>query len=137
MELQFGYATPELKNSNTQVTNRGDRREYWSFSYLYYPWGDSAIRPYWRGGIGNMNVDYPTDFGSRYDASLFMFPWGAGVKWQLRRWLAARVELTDYFALGTHGVNAQSDWALTFGLEWHFGTKHKSYWPWNPSRQLW
>ena len=106
-------------------------------SLMYYPWGDSLFRPYWRLGIGATDIDYPTDQGHRRDETLWTFPIGVGLKYPIRRFLAARAELTDQLALGNDGVATQHDLTLTFGLEWRFGAHPRSYWPWNPSRHIW
>ena len=109
----------------------------WSANMMYYPWGDSVYRPYWRCGIGGMEIDYPTDNGHRRDETLWAFPIGIGIKYPLRRWLATRVEITDQIGIGNNGVNSQHDFTLTFALEWRLGAHPRSYWPWNPSRHIW
>jgi hypothetical protein len=136
-ELSVHRATPELINENSPGTSRGDRLMIWSASLMYYPWGDSLYRPYWRWGLGATEIDYPTDDGLRRDEDLWTFPIGIGLKYPIQRWLAARTELTDQLALGNSGVATQHNITLTFGLEWRFGFHRRSYWPWNPSRQIW
>lgn len=136
-ELAVHRATPELINEQARDADRGDRFMEWTACMMYYPWGDALFRPYWRCGIGANQIDYPTDGGHRRDEDLWTFPIGVGVKYPVRRWLAARAELADQLALGNHGVAAQHDLTLTFGLEWRFGARPRSYWPWNPSRHIW
>jgi hypothetical protein len=104
---------------------------------MYYPWGDSWFRPYWRWGIGATELDYPTDSGSLRDETLWTFPIGIGIKYPMRRWLAARAELTDHWAIGNRGVSTQHNVSLSLGLEWRFGAHPRSYWPWHPSRHIW
>ncbi len=136
-EFQYAYATPELHNTaanNGRVTNR---LVSWNYSFMYYPWGDAQLRPYWRLGIGDTLFDFPTDEGRRRDERLFTTPFGVGLKYPVRRWLAARVEFTDLFSWGAHDVATQHNLTLNFGLEFRFGSKNKGYWPWNPSRQIW
>ncbi|MEX2092700.1 MAG: hypothetical protein WD971_08485, partial [Pirellulales bacterium] len=103
----------------------------------YYPWGDANLRPYWRLGIGDTKFDFPVDSGDRWDEWNLATPFGVGMKYSLRRWLAARVEFTDQFSWGGHGAATQHNLTLNFGLEWRFGAKRKAYWPWNPSRHIW
>jgi hypothetical protein len=136
-EFQYAYATPELHNTAAQEGSITNRLVSWNYSFMYYPWGDSNVRPYWRLGVGDTNFDIPTDAGARRDEWLFTTPYGVGLKYELRRWLAARVEFTDVFSWGGHAVATQHNLTLNFGLEWRFGSKNKGYWPWNPSRQIW
>jgi hypothetical protein len=136
-ELRFDWATPELKNSEEPDADRSDSLFTWNYGFLYYPWGDSTIRPYWRAGIGNARFDFPLDDGSRHDEWLLTVPFGVGVKYPMRRWLAARAELCDHWTIGNEYYDTQHNLALTFGLEWHFGAHPRSYWPWNPRRHIW
>lgn len=133
-ELRFDWAEPELENRLAPDAPRTDSFFTWSYSFMYYPWGDSNVRPYWRWGIGNTHVDFPTVWGNRRDEWLLTFPIGLGVKYPIRRWLALRAEFTDLLAVGQNGIPTQHNLALTFGAEWHFGVRPKSYWPWYPSR---
>jgi hypothetical protein len=136
-ELAFHWATPELINSRAPDASRTDSLFIWTYNVMYYPWGDSAIRPYWRGGIGNTHVDFPRDDGSRHDEWLLTFPIGVGVKVPFRRWLVGRAELTDQLAVGDSDVHTLHNLTLTCGLEWRFGAHPRSYWPWHPSRHIW
>jgi hypothetical protein len=136
-ELAVQRATPELKNEDARNANRGDRRMYWSANLLYYPWGDSLFRPYWRTGLGATEIDYPMDSGERRDEALWAVPIGIGLKYPFRRWLAVRAEFVDQIGLGNSGIATQHDLTLTFALEWRLGARPRSYWPWNPSRQIW
>ncbi|MEX0612200.1 MAG: outer membrane beta-barrel protein [Pirellulales bacterium] len=136
-EFQFNWATPELINEEARDAERTDSLFEWSYNLLYYPWGDATWRPYWRAGIGDTHVDFPLDDDSRHDQWMLTFPLGMGVKYPLRRWLAARAEITDHFIVGHNRLSTQHNPALTLGLEWHFGAHPRSYWPWNPSRHIW
>ena len=136
-EMRFDRATPELINAEAPDAERSDVLWTWSVSAMYYPWGDSTIRPYWRWGIGTTVFDFPLDNGLRYDTTLLTFPIGIGIKYPVRRWLALRTEVTDQWAIGRNGLPTQHNPTLTFGLEWHFGIHPRSYWPWYPSRHMW
>jgi hypothetical protein len=95
-ELRFDWATPELTNREARDADRTDSLFMWNYSLLYYPWGDAKWRPYWRAGIGDTRYDFPLDDGTRHDQWMLTFPIGVGVKYPLRRWLAARAEITDH-----------------------------------------
>jgi hypothetical protein len=135
-ELRFDWATPELKNTEARDANRTDSLFTWSYSYLYYPWGDTQIRPYWRCGIGNTHFDFPTDEGDRTDEMTLSLPLGFGVKYPMKRWLAARAELNDHLTVDDR-LPTMHNVTFTLGLEWHFGAHPPSYWPWNPDRHIW
>jgi outer membrane protein with beta-barrel domain len=135
-EFQYEYATPDLKNPNSPVQNRTHRLVTWNYSLMYYPFGDSALRPYWRFGAGDTHFDIPQADGSRFDEWLFTLPIGIGLQYPIQRWLAARTEFTDNICFGADGVNSQHLLTWTFGLEWRFGFHQESYWPWNPSSHL-
>ena len=136
-EVSWQRATPELINENARDATRGDRRVYWAANVLYYPWGDSLVRPYWRCGLGGTEIDFPTDTGQRRNEGLWAVPIGIGVKYPFRRWLAGRAEFTDQIGIGNSGVATQHDLTFTLGVEWRLGAKPRSYWPWNPSRHIW
>jgi hypothetical protein len=136
-ELKFAWSTPELVNREAPDANRTDSLFEWSYSLMYYPLGDATLRPYWRWGIGNTAIDFPTDDGSRHDEWLLTMPIGVGLKYPLRRWLTARAEFADQLAFGQHGIPIQHNLTLTLGLECRFGARPKSYWPWYPSRHIW
>jgi hypothetical protein len=135
-EFKFDWATPELENREAEDADRTDSLFVWSYSLMYYPLGDATLRPYWRWGVGNTAIDFPSDAGSRHDEWLFTFPLGVGVKYPVRRWLSARAEFADQLAIGQNGIPTQHNLTLTVGLEWRFGARPKSYWPWYPSRHI-
>jgi len=135
-ELHFDWSSPEFKNSDAPDGHRADSLFSWNYSLFYYPWGDSKVRPYWRAGIGHTQFDYPLADGSHVDEWIWTFPLGVGMKYPVRRWLAARAELADFISLDDDHPT-QHNVALTFGLEWRFGAHPPSYWPWNPSRHIW
>jgi hypothetical protein len=136
-ELRFDWATPELINSEATDADRADALFAWSYNLMYYPWGDSTFRPYWRWGIGGTHFDFPTDDGFRRDQTLLTFPLGVGLKYPVRRWLAVRAEFTDNLSIGGSGLPTMNNLTLTLGAECRYGVHPRSYWPWNPSRHIW
>ncbi len=62
-ELAINRATPEIINETARDAERGDMLMEETLSLMYYPWGDSLFRPYWRFGIGATEIDFPTDDG--------------------------------------------------------------------------
>jgi len=136
-ELRIDWATPELVNSEAPDADRTDSLFAWSANLMYYPWGDSKFRPFWRWGVGTTQFDFPNDEGVRREETLLTLPIGIGIKYPIRPWLTARGEFTDQFSVGNDGLPPQHNLTLTLGLECRFGVHPKSYWPWNPSRHIW
>lgn len=136
-EWRIGWSRPDLVNLQRPQSERSARLTVTDLDLLYYPWGDSAIRPFGMMGMGIINVDYRDDFGVRRDETLFGLPLGIGMKHHYRRWLSWRAELLYNLAFGGATVSTQPNFTMTFGVEVHFGGKHPSYYPWNPSRHEW
>jgi hypothetical protein len=136
-EIRFDWATPELINGDAPSADRADSLFAWSLNLMYYPLGDSTFRPYWRFGVGTTHFDFPTDDGLRRDHTLATFPIGVGLKYPIERWLAVRAEFADNLSIGDAGLPTMNNLTLTLALEWHYGVRPRSYWPWNPSRHIW
>ena len=107
------------------------------FSFLYYPWGDSAWRPYLLAGIGYGRIDFEDRLSQYWQAGMLEIPLGIGFKYRWNDWLALRVELTDNVLLKNKGIKTLHEMSLTGGVEIRFGGTRKAYWPWNPSRSYW
>jgi hypothetical protein len=136
LEWRVARATPELINDSQPTAVRNDRWVLTDLSLIYFPTGDTVVRPYARLGVGWTEIDFPDDSGGRHEASPFTMPFGIGVKWPFRRWLAGRVELTDNLAFADDGSDTLNNLTLTLGLEYRWGVKPKSYWPWYPGRHI-
>ena len=63
---------------------------------------------------------------------LFTIPFGMGLKYQLREYLVARVEVLDNWAMAGRTLDTMHNVSGTVGLEFRFGGRRKSYWPWYP-----
>ncbi len=109
----------------------------YDLSALYYPWGDSRVRPYWRFGVGLTDIDFINPAGVREDATLFSLPIGIGIKYQTQRWLALRAEVVDYITFGQNSASDMQNLTLTFGLEWRFGGRPTNDWSAPGRRNTW
>lgn len=106
----------------------------WDESLLYYPWGDSRIRPYFTLGVGISEfkiVDSPDDWHHR--ENLVDMPFGIGFKYRVHEWLALRFDVLDNLAFGSGSLGTMNNFSFTTGFEWRFGGSHVNYWPWNPA----
>ncbi len=104
---------------------------------LYYPWGDSKVRPYLLWGLGVTQLDFRDDTGSNRHATLATMPFGAGVQFHQWPWLVWRLELLDNLAFGADQISTMNNVSLSAGMEWRLGARPASYWPWRSSRKIW
>ncbi|MBN1854799.1 MAG: hypothetical protein JW829_18850 [Pirellulales bacterium] len=136
-QIRLGMASPELQNLTQTQYHRSGRITLLDADLLYYPWGDSRIRPYVLCGIGSGRFDFRDELGSRQIDTAVILPFGIGIKHHYRRWLSLRLEVLDNLAFASTDIPTMHNLSLAAGVEIHFGGHPRSYWPWNPSRHIW
>jgi hypothetical protein len=105
----------------------------WDIDFLYYPWGDAAVRPYVLMGIGTARIKFANQDGVELNRIMAGMPIGIGLKWRMSDWFIFRLECLDNVAFaGGSNFHTQHNPSLTGGLEIRFGRPHVQYWPWNP-----
>jgi len=109
----------------------------WDVEALYYPWGDSGLRPYLLVGLGTSHISFVDRAGVGRDVTQLGMPIGAGLKFRIHKSLALRVECIDNIAVASGGVNTLHNLSLTGAAEFRFGGSKKLYWPWNPGTINW
>jgi hypothetical protein len=136
VEWRFGWADPDIFAEGSSDTIEGD---YFvsDIDFVYYPWGDTKVRPYFQAGLGVTQVDNFRDGVSPYRATMLSMPLGFGVQFQQTPWMAWRLEVIDNLAFGGDGVDRMNNFALTGGMEFRLGARPNSYWPWRSSRTIW
>lgn len=132
-QFRVAWTTPEFISSVPSDSTASNNVLLYDLSLLYYPWGDSRIRPYYRFGFGLTDINFITPAGVREDATLFSMPVGMGIKYQTRRTVALRAEAVDYIAWGQNSASGMNNFTLTFGVEWRFGGRPNRAWS-SPSR---
>ncbi|MEM9659259.1 MAG: hypothetical protein AAF961_12950, partial [Planctomycetota bacterium] len=102
LQWRFGWADPTL---DQQITSEELSGRYFlsDVGILYYPWGDSKVRPYFVWGLGLVEVGSVRDDGMGQEATLLGMPLGAGVQVPQTPWLAWRMEVVDNIAFGGSG----------------------------------
>lgn len=160
-EMRFGFASVALYDSDrakaAQVaddlsrgitpddpyfyrfdTRRDSGIRLWDVEMLWYPFGDTQLRPYFLLGMGSARVDFMDRLSERRIKSVLAMPIAIGFKYRLRDWLAVRVEATDNFIAGSgSGFKNLHNFSLTAGLEVRFGGTRTAYWPYYPGRHYW
>jgi hypothetical protein len=106
-------------------------------SFLYYPWGDAAWRPYFLLGLGGTQVSFQDRLAVNHSQWAVAMPLGIGLKYRYNSRIALRFELLDDIAFCHDEVETLNDVSFTAGVEVRFGGTRKAYWPWNPGRHYW
>ncbi len=109
----------------------------WDFDILFYPWGETRLRPYFLTGMGLSNIFFTDRLDQNYQTTSLALPLGMGVKYLCSQQLAVRLDLLDDIALSSNHLVTQQNVSLTAGVEFRFGGSRKVYWPWDPSRSFW
>jgi hypothetical protein len=136
VEWRFGWADPQLLADTAQEELSG---KYFvsDVDFIYYPWGDTKVRPYAQWGLGVTEVGSVRVDGSGQVATLLSMPMGIGVRFPQTHWLVWRLEIIDNLAFGADGVDTMNNFAFTAGMEVRLGARPNSYWPWRSSRTIW
>lgn len=117
---------------------RHNHRFFWDAHALYYPWGDSAWRPFLLVGLGAGSVKFIDRTDVWYQDTLFTVPIGLGFKYRVGDFMALRVECVDYMCFGGgKSLDLLHDVTVLGGLEIRYGGPRRAYWPWNPGRHYW
>lgn len=135
-EWRFGWADPEVFYEGSSDRQPG---QYFvsDVNLIYYPWGDTRVRPFFVAGMGVSEIGAIHEDGGPLEATLLGMPFGLGVQFQQTPWLAWRAEITDNLAWGSEGVSTTHNVSFTAGMNIRYGARKPSYWPWRTSRHTW
>ncbi|MGI9428786.1 MAG: hypothetical protein ACR2NM_09020 [Bythopirellula sp.] len=136
-EARFGWANPNVQFVEPQLVAQNGSYFVSDVDLVYYPWGDSKVRPYLLFGAGMARIDFVDDATINYNTTLFTTPFGGGVQFSQSPWLIWRMEVLDNLSYGADGVETMHNVSLTAGMEYRFGSRPQSYWPWRSSRKIW
>lgn len=136
LDWRFGWSSPLLEQYITTDQIEGS---YFvsDVDLVYYPWGDSKIRPYLLVGMGLTQLETVRPTGLTEDVTLLSTPFGGGVRFLQTPWLSWRLEILDNLAWGNDGVGTLNNFSFTAGMEFRLGGRPNSYWPWRSSRRSW
>jgi hypothetical protein len=136
IEGRFGYSNPHITlDDGTPI---GVSRNYLAdASLLYYPWGDSRWRPYISLGMGQATFRFTDDLGHVVHESLFSMPLSVGVKYFDCPWMTFRFDFTENIAFGSHNLESQANFSLGAAVEFRFGGRRPSYFPWHGNTVGW
>ncbi|QEG34772.1 hypothetical protein [Bythopirellula goksoeyrii] len=136
-EWRFGWSHPNIGLADQLEPAASSSYFITDVDLKYYPWGDTVVRPYWLLGLGMTNIGFRDHEGVTRDVTLATMPIGTGVTFHQWPWLVWRLEVLDNISFGADGVQTVNNFSLTAGMEYRFGAKPQSYWPWRTSRRIW
>ena len=137
VEWRAGWAQPDISFS-TPVTEKNVGDYFISdIDLVYYPWGDSRLRPYLLLGMGMTRVKFHDENSAYQSATLLTVPFGIGFQFPQWHWLIWRLEILDNAAFGSDYISAMGNWTFTVGMEWRLGARPRNYWPWRTSQSVW
>ena len=139
LEWRFGWADPKANFASPETGTNPDDVSYVvsDIDLVYYPWGDSKIRPYYLLGFGATRLRFSDENDLRYNTVLATLPFGGGIQFRQSSWLTWRIEILDNLAFGDDRVSTMNNLSITAGMEMRFGAQPRTYWPWRSSRQVW
>lgn len=158
-EMRFAFSSPQLYDSfradqaltahdnakgmlpNDPQRDRFDHRNaelfQWDVNIVYYPWGETRLRPYFLTGMGLSNIRFADRVGESYHSTCLSLPLGLGVKYLCSERLVVRLDLLNDIAMSSNHLQTQHNLSLTAGAELRFGGSRKVYWPWDLGRTFW
>ena len=119
-EWRFGWSDPEIFYEGSSLRQPG---QYWvsDVNLIYYPWGDTRVRPFFIAGMGISQVGSIHNDGGPLEANLLGTPFGLGIQFQQTPWLAWRAEIMDNLAWGSEGISTTQNISFTAGMNIRYG----------------
>lgn len=122
IEKRLGFGALNLTNGRGQRLDTG-LSVTGEYRLMYYPLGDSRWRPFFTTGIGWSDFYFRDDVNHQHLDTLFLFPFGVGLKYLWREHWALRIDLIDELTLGSHLTSTFNYVALTAGVEFRYGKR--------------
>lgn len=136
-EARFGFAFLDVVDGQVPPRDRTSRDHYWDVHLVHYPWGDARWRPFLSVGVGVASFSFEDDRRQPINDAVLAFPFGCGVKYLLKPWVAVRLAAVDNLALGAYNLSTMHNVSLTAGVEVRCGGPRTSYYPYDPGMHLW
>ena len=137
LEGRWAFANPELATGAGAPLADPGRDYFADVSLAWYPFGDARWRPYLSAGLGFQTFRFNDDLGRRISESMFSVPLGVGVKYFYGPWFSMRFDLYDNIGFGNARVSSMSNLSLMAGIEFRFGGRRQSYFPWHNNTSYW
>jgi len=126
-EVRLGIAEGRLTYPTNPYFSGKSQLIILDYSVQFYPWGDSAWRPYATLGLGAAMFQYEDALGRDRGQAQVSMPFGLGLKYFLHKRIALRFELLDNMTLGGTDAMSASNFSVTGGFEYRFGGNAPGY----------
>ena len=137
LEGRYAFARPELTDGRGAPLADHSRDYFVDVSLVHYPFGDARWRPYVLLGLGFQTFRFYDDLGQRVSESLFSVPLGTGIKYFYGPWFSLRFDIVDNIAVGNAHVSGMHNVSFLAGVEYRFGGRRQSYFPWHNNTAYW
>jgi hypothetical protein len=137
MEGRYAFSRPQITDGEGNSLPDRSRDYFIDMSLAYYPWGDSQWRPFVSWGFGLQTFRFRDDSNEQVSQSLLSMPIGVGLKFYHSPWHTLRLDLYDNIAFGDGRLGTMQNFTLAAGVEFRFGGRPTSYFPWHGSTSLW
>lgn len=135
VEWRCGFSQPRVADINPAPGIRHSQDAMFDLDLLYYPWGDSRWRPYFLLGVGWAGFRFDDAQGTPIKDVTVTTPFGLGLKYCYRPQIALRLDVIDNLAFSSETVDTMHNVSVSFGVDFHFGGRRRSYFPWHPGVQ--
>ena len=136
-ELRVGLCQLELYDNQNVPFNRTSDLGLFDLNLLYYPWGDSRIRPYASFGLGIAAIDTFDEVGRNFNDALFLMPFGIGLKYYHGPFSVWRIDFLDNLAFGNNRFDTMHSLSVSAGWEIRYGATPRLYFPAHPGVERW
>ena len=136
-EATVALAIAAIDDGQTPPPGRDGETVYLDGRMLLYPWGDSQWRPFASIGLGLQTFRFHDDADERIHESLLSMPIGIGLKFFHSPYHTLRLEAYDNIGFGDGKLSAMQNFTLAAGVEFRFGGRPTSYFPWHGSTSYW
>lgn len=137
LEGRYAFSRPQINDGDGNTLSDPSRNYFIDVSLAYYPWGDSQWRPFITGGLGLQTFRFHDDAGERVHQSLLSLPIGVGIKFYHSPFHTLRLEAYDNIAFGDGRLKTMQNFTIAAGVEFRFGGRPVSYFPWHGSTSYW
>ena len=137
LEGRYAFSRPQINDGSGDTLPDPAREYFIDVSLAYYPWGDSQWRPFASIGLGLQTFRFHDDLDERIHQSLLSVPIGVGLKFFHSPYHTLRLEAYDNIAWGDGKLATMQNFTLAAGVEFRFGGRPTSYFPWHGGTAYW